>query len=86
MRSEDQTEPLGKKHYITFRAPQGFQNRFIAQGIFPALHHKSEPVVDTLMGLLLKKPKSKNPLISHSDQKYESKCITAESPKNKRHH
>lgn len=38
----------------TFRTSNRLENSFVSQCIFPALHNKSEPVVNALMSLLLR--------------------------------
>jgi len=37
----------------TFGAPERLENGLVTKGVLATLHHKSEPVVDALMGLLL---------------------------------
>ena len=43
---------VGNDDQLTFRVPQGLEDGFVSQGIFPTLHDESESVVDALMSLL----------------------------------
>lgn len=52
----------------TFGASNGLENSFVSQCVFPALHNKSEPVVNALMSLLLQNSQSskKKPSLAFS--------------------